>query len=672
MHKRPKGRVWLAAIAALLCGVLMAGSANGSVRAASTSTTINGVTCNTTAFNPVKFAIVPNQQYTCTISDLDLMVNGPVNVYIQGDFGLQTIVGTGNTTDHTIMFTFTATFKGCGTTALTYDASADNKNGSVVNTNTGFGFVDTNGSEIVCGTPGSITVVKHLSPTDDPGLFNLMVGTTTVKADASNGDQGTASDLSTDTYTVSETAGTNTNMADYTSTFSCTNGTSGSGTTTSVDLGVGQNVTCTFTNTRKPPPPPPGSITLVKHLSPTDDPGLFNLNVGETTVAPNVGNNGTGTASNLAAGSYTVSETAGTNTSMDSYTSSLSCTNDATGTTSATFMLAAGQNVTCTFTNTRKPAPTGSITLVKHLSPSNDSGVFTLKVGDTTVAPNVGNNGTGSVSGLTAGNYIVSEVAGTNTSLSDYDSTVTCTNDATGTTSTTVNLAAGQNVTCTFTNTRKPVTPPTVRHIFVIKLVKDASGNLIPVTPTGFFQFTLTCTGGAAQPTVLYMGPNQPVGTCPTGVGGTVSEPTTQGNWQNDAAATQTFVAGDGDVFLTFINKEMATQGTPGTTGPQGPPGPQGPQGPAGPAGGNGSNGSNGSTGPQGPAGPAGAPGSAGAAGPAGPQGPQGPAGKPGKTIVKCYLFANGRMKQIKCPTKAKHKFIKVKARKTTSARNKR
>lgn len=102
-----------------------------------------------------------------------------------------------------------------------------------------------------------------------------------------------------------------------------------------------------------PPEVETGSITVVKHLSPTTDSGVFNLKVGDTTVAANVSNNGQGTKDNLEAGSYNVSETAGTNTDLANYTSSVACTNDATGTTSVSVSLSAGQDVTCTFTNTR-------------------------------------------------------------------------------------------------------------------------------------------------------------------------------------------------------------------------------------------------------------------------------------------------------------------------------
>jgi hypothetical protein len=118
-----------------------------------------------------------------------------------------------------------------------------------------------------------------------------------------------------------------------------------------------------------------------------------------------------------------------------------------------------GGGTDCDGDNDESPASeceqpeTGSITVVKHLSPTTDGGLFDLKVGATVVASNVGNNGSGTANGLTAGDYVVAETAGTNTVLSNYASTLSCTDQTTGTTSATVHLTAGEDVTCTFTNT---------------------------------------------------------------------------------------------------------------------------------------------------------------------------------------------------------------------------
>jgi hypothetical protein len=110
------------------------------------------------------------------------------------------------------------------------------------------------------------------------------------------------------------------------------------------------DVSCTFTNTRKT-----GLVTVQKSLSPTDDPGLFNLLVNGAVVANNVTNGGSGQATVAVGSNVAVSESGGTGTSLGNYTSSLSCTGVTTsGSTSGNFTMP-NNAVTCVFTNTRIP-----------------------------------------------------------------------------------------------------------------------------------------------------------------------------------------------------------------------------------------------------------------------------------------------------------------------------
>ncbi len=102
------------------------------------------------------------------------------------------------------------------------------------------------------------------------------------------------------------------------------------------------------------------TLTVNKVLFPSNDPGLFNLLINGTAHATNVGNGGTTGAVTISAGTNSVSETAGTNTSLSSYTSTVSCVDPqgnvvASGSgTSLSVNVISGINVTCTFTNTRK------------------------------------------------------------------------------------------------------------------------------------------------------------------------------------------------------------------------------------------------------------------------------------------------------------------------------
>ena len=150
----------------------------------------------------------------------------------------------------------------------------------------------------------------------------------------------------------------------------------------SITLGAGQTVTCTFTNTRQT-----GKLEVKKSLSPSNDPGKFNLfikgSTGASTVASalNVGDTGTTGATTLNTGIYQVSETAGTSTSLSVYTSSISCVNrsDSSAVTSGSgpgplsVNVLNNSDIVCTITNVRGQ---GKLTVNKVLVPSTDPARF--------------------------------------------------------------------------------------------------------------------------------------------------------------------------------------------------------------------------------------------------------------------------------------------------------
>ncbi|MBI1872796.1 MAG: hypothetical protein HYS05_02770 [Acidobacteria bacterium] len=189
----------------------------------------------------------------------------------------------------------------------------------------------------------------------------------------------------------------------------------------------------------------PPQLTVIKTLLPGSDSGQFNLRIDGTTYATNVGNGGTTGAVTLTASLHTVSETAGTLTTLTDYISVIGGDCAADG----TITLVAGDVKNCTITNTRKPR----LTVIKALAPTSDLGKFNLRIDDTTYATDVGNGGsTGVVTLPTLGAHTVSELAGTGTSLSDYLSAISDDCAADGS----ITLAAGDVKTCTITNTRKP------------------------------------------------------------------------------------------------------------------------------------------------------------------------------------------------------------------------
>ena len=219
---------------------------------------------------------------------------------------------------------------------------------------------------------GTIEVIKNLDPTTDPGKFNLQVDGTTKKTDAGNGGTTGAVTVNTGSnHSVGETAGTGTSLATTRPSIACTRngnapiparGTSLSRHRRSQPV---RRRRCTITNTRKA-----GTIEVIKSLSPTTDPGKFNLQVDGTTKKTDAGNGGTTGAVTVNTGNHSVGETAGTGTSSRTTRRRSRCTRTVTRPGSGTEPRAAsrsasGDRVVCTITNTRN---TGTIEVIKRLS----------------------------------------------------------------------------------------------------------------------------------------------------------------------------------------------------------------------------------------------------------------------------------------------------------------
>ena len=139
---------------------------------------------------------------------------------------------------------------------------------------------------------------------------------------------------------MGETAGTATNLGDYQKSIVC-KGNNGTGSVVAqtpagdnagplnVSVGFGDDIVCTITNTRET-----GTIVVTKNLNPNTDPGKFNLQIDGSSPnagSQNVGNGGTTGAVTVNTGSHSVGETGGTGTSLSNYTSSISCSNGASG-----------------------------------------------------------------------------------------------------------------------------------------------------------------------------------------------------------------------------------------------------------------------------------------------------------------------------------------------------
>jgi uncharacterized repeat protein (TIGR01451 family) len=281
---------------------------------------------------------------------------------------------------------------------------------------------------------------------------------------------------------VSESAhaGSGTSLSDYDSDVSCdsSKGSTDPGTSHTLSVSYGDQVICTITNHRK------AEVRVIKQLDPATDPGKFDLTIGADTYdnsGDGYGDGGSTGFHQVANGSVTVSESAHTGSSLSDYVSDVDCGSKGTSsTTSKTFTVGYGDQVTCTITNHRKP----EVQVIKQLDPASDSGLFDLSIAGTSYDNSGAGFGDGGSTGfqqVSPGSVTVGEAGHGSTSLSDYDSDVDCGAKGTSaTTSKTITVAYGDSVTCTITNHRKP-------EIKVDKV-------LAPSTDTGRFDLKIDGT----------------------------------------------------------------------------------------------------------------------------------------------------------------------------------
>jgi uncharacterized repeat protein (TIGR01451 family) len=290
-------------------------------------------------------------------------------------------------------------------------------------------------------------------------------GTGTAVTSAAAALTGTAGS----TYTLSEAAAGTSSLALYGNSISCSNASAGSGTVlpngsgTSFNLtpANNDNISCTITNARKSASlrlAKTWSIAAINDTAALSTTGLIN-NASLNSTANAASETDIGAIVTVYAGeTATLAEILG-GANGGQYTSSAwSCSGGTLAASSLAINAAdAGTTITCTITNTRAMR---TVTVTKSLSPSTDSGKFTLQVNGNPVAIDVGNGGSGSVAGVPVGSVVnVAEIAGTGTVLADYLSSLSCSgvSGVSGTTSGSFTLP-DNDVTCTFANTRNTAT----------------------------------------------------------------------------------------------------------------------------------------------------------------------------------------------------------------------
>jgi uncharacterized repeat protein (TIGR01451 family) len=324
---------------------------------------------------------------------------------------------------------------------------------------------------------GKLEVVKSLSPANDPGRFDLQVDGSTKKSDAGDGDTTGKVTLDTGTHTVGEVAGSTGDLADYQKSIVCKDDGGAGSTVASVgaddngplDVNVtdGSDIVCTITNVRET-----GMLEVVKQLSPSTDPGRFDLQVDGSTQKSDAGDGDTTGKVTLNTGTHSVGEVAGSTGDLGDYQKSIVCKGDGgDGSTVASVgpdhggpldvNVTYGSDIVCTVTNIRE---TGTIEVVKNLQPSTDNGLFDLQVDASTKKSDAGDGGTTGQVTVDTGSHTVGEVAGSSGDLGDYVKGIVCKDGEGQTVAQTsgndsgplnVPVAYQDAIVCTITNTRK-------------------------------------------------------------------------------------------------------------------------------------------------------------------------------------------------------------------------
>ncbi|EWT03680.1 hypothetical protein N865_08770 [Intrasporangium oryzae NRRL B-24470] len=322
--------------------------------------------------------------------------------------------------------------------------------------------------------PGSITIVKDATPNGSQAFS--FTGSPTPLTNFSLVDDGTSANtkvfsniINFQTYTVAEGAQTSPWIFDSASCSVTTpNGGSQtvSGSTATIKLAEGENVTCTYLNHRLANP----HLKLVKTVTNDNGGSASATDFTLTATGPQTISGAGGTESDVAPGTYTLSET-----NLPGYTAgSWSCTG---GTFTAPNKIALDftQSATCTINNNDQ---TAHLKLVKTVT--NDNGGtavatdFTLSAAGPTPISGAG----GAESDVNAGSYTLSE-----TNLPGYTAgSWSCVGGSLS--GSKVTLALGESATCTINNNDNSA------HLKIVKTVTNDNGGTAKAT-----DFTLSAAG---------------------------------------------------------------------------------------------------------------------------------------------------------------------------------
>ena len=335
---------------------------------------------------------------------------------------------------------------------------------------------------------GSLKIVKKTDVGDGTFDFALSGSTSLNKQIQTTNQSGNTGffDVNTGSLVITETSF---GPGYHLDTISCTGGNPQydvANKKVTLTIASGDQNTCTFNNKKDK-----GNLKIVKNTIGGDGTFTFtgSLIGADAAFGSITTNGGTGfVQKTLAAGSYTITESNPTGSGFNF--TNLQCTGDNngsvnTGTRTATINLDAGENVVCTYTNTKQ----SSVKIVKNTTGGDGTFTFTgsLIGADAAFGSITTNGGTGFVQKtLAAGSYTITEGI---TAGFDF-AHLQCSGDNngsvnTGTRTATINLDAGENVVCTYSNTRQK------GAIVVKKVTIGGDGTFdfainAPASPTSF------------------------------------------------------------------------------------------------------------------------------------------------------------------------------------------
>ncbi len=484
--------------------------------------------CPGVAVTSGSITLALGQNIICTINNNDVAPILTLVKTVTNDNG-----GTATTADFTLTATGPTTISGLSGAGTVTNASVNAGNYTLSETNfagyaagnwscpgatlSGAALTLSLGQTITCTINNddiapTLTLVKTV--TNDHGgtattaAFTLTATGPTTITGVSGAGTVTNAVVSAGTYTLSET-----NLAGYTaSAWSCPSGVlSGN----SLTLSLAQNITCTINNNDNP-----AVLTLVKTV--TDTSGgpstvsLFTLTATNTATSAAV-SGVTGapaiTSAQISAGTYDLSET-----NLAGYTAGAwNCAGGSLAT--STLILALGETATCTIDNVKLPTLT-----IRKIS-NGGTGSFGFTGGNGVVAQSIltttsGATFTGSTNALAAASTLTAITEAMPATFWQIQS-ATCTGMGTGGTASlsgntlTLNAAAtaaGRDITCTFTNRRRPtvsvqkITTGAFGGIFsfadtnltgtVANISTTAINTATPATPT---RYIATTTGQAVS-----------------------------------------------------------------------------------------------------------------------------------------------------------------------------